>query len=95
MPLPKGIRRLPSNRSNPAPLQPQSSLAEASPVSPAEKAPDWWQEVQYQRRTLASERKTHGVIYSLLTKQITLLEQQVSDLRTAAISNLAAGMRQQ
>jgi len=90
MPLPKGIRRLPST---PAPLQPQSSAGEASPVPPAEKSPDWWQETQYQRRLLASERKSHGVIYALLTKQITLLEQQVSDLRTAAIAATAANFQ--
>lgn len=83
-----GIRRLPTR----PPLQPQSSAGELF-TKPAEKTPDWWMETQYQRRLLASERKSNGVIHSLLAKQVALLERQVADLRSAAIANTAAGLR--
>lgn len=96
MPLPKGIRRLPSKL---APLTPQSSAGEpftSTTPAPATTmpapSPDWFQEVRYLRRTLNSERRSHSVIHNLLTKQVTFLEKQVADLRAGAIANTAANL---
>ena len=94
-----GIRRLPTR-----PLTPRTSQGEEFAVEPkgyvGKKPPI--AEVVWLKTLLAGERRRHAAVETSLQmliahqgENLTDLRQQVSDLRAAAISNLAAQMRQQ
>ncbi len=72
----------PLRNNNPLlPLQPE-------PAAPTASRPATLTEVQWWKRLLFLERKRNGKVETILTRTITNLEQQVSDLRSAYFANL-------
>jgi hypothetical protein len=51
--------------------------------------PDNQTDIQWWRRLLSLERKRHGQVETILTRTITNLEQQVSDLRGLYFERIA------
>jgi hypothetical protein len=89
MPLPRGIRRLPSN---PAPLQPQSSAGEESPIVRSairENGPDLARENQELRRIMTGERRRHAKSETMLADHNDSLKANIADLRALIIARTA------
>jgi hypothetical protein len=88
MPLPRGIRRLPTR----PPLQPQFSAGEGSPIVRSairENGPDLALENQELRRIMTGERRRHAKAETALTDHIDSLKANVADLRELLISRTA------